>query len=207
MARFSSLVAIALTSSTALAQPVTSPSHAPCAVTIAVAPDDARREIEAWVRAEPRCERQLEVRVVPTEDGLYLSARDAEGRVRERIVPDAQAAAVLVVSWMADDSLGPDLPTPIEVSAPPPPSAAAARAEVDEAPVPQATIAKAPGDSMVVDTLAVPAQLRISPGHARSTVSTFERRSASALPPRVMTVTAARVCRATTTTAARSRRR
>jgi len=132
MARFSSLVAVALTSSTALAQPVTRPEHDPCAVTIVVAPDDARREIEAWVRAEPRCERQLEVRVVPTEDGLYLSARDAEGRVRERIVPDARAAAVLVVSWMADDSLGPELPTPVEQRPASPPSAAAVRAELDD---------------------------------------------------------------------------
>jgi hypothetical protein len=98
---------------TALAQPVTRPEIEPCRVTIAYAPEDVRAEIEAWVRAEPRCERELEVRVVPAEDGLYLQARDGNGRVRERLVPDAQSAAVLVVSWMADDSLGPTHTSPI----------------------------------------------------------------------------------------------
>ena len=90
------------------AQPVTRPTEvASCRVTIAYAPAEVRTEIDAWVRAEPRCERELEVRVIPTDDGLYLQARDSGGRVRERVVPDAQSAAVLVVSWMADDSLGP----------------------------------------------------------------------------------------------------
>ena len=80
---------------TAVAQPVTHPEHEPCLVTIAYAPDDVRAEIETWVKAEPRCDRQLEVRVVPTEAGLYLFARDSEGHVRERVVPDARSAAVL----------------------------------------------------------------------------------------------------------------
>ena len=97
----------ALWGGTALAQPVLHPETEACHVSIAYAPEDVRAEIEAWVRAEPRCERELEVRVIPTDDGLYLQARDASGRVRERVVPDAQSAAVLVVSWMADDSLGP----------------------------------------------------------------------------------------------------
>src|SRR4051812_3641665 len=104
------LVAVAALCARAVAQPVTQPEREPCKVTIALAPTDVREEIEAWVRAEPRCERELEVRVVPTDDGLYLTARDPGGHVRERIVPDAQSAAVLVVSWMADDSLGPTLP-------------------------------------------------------------------------------------------------
>src|SRR5688572_26737906 len=101
------LVAVA---GTAAAQPVTRPEHDPCNVTIAVAPAEVRAEIEAWVRAEPRCERELEVRVLPADEGLYLQARSRDGRVRERVVPDAQSAAVLVVSWMADDSLGPTYP-------------------------------------------------------------------------------------------------
>ena len=95
---------------TAAAQPVTRPEHDPCNVTIAVAPAEVRAAIEAWVRAEPRCERELEVRVLPSDEGLYLQARSRDGRVRERVVPDAQSAAVLVVSWMADDSLGPTYP-------------------------------------------------------------------------------------------------
>jgi hypothetical protein len=110
----------------AVAQPVTRPGEIePCRVTIAYAPDEVRAEIDAWVRAEPRCERELEVRVVPTDDGLYLQARDARGRVRERVVPDAQSAAVLVVSWMADDSLGPTHAPLLE-----PPSAATIDAEL-----------------------------------------------------------------------------
>lgn len=95
----------------AAAQPVTRPER-DCKVTIALAPADVRAEIEAWVHSEPRCEHELEVRVVPTKAGYYISARDERGRVRERVVPDAQSAAVLVVSWMADDSLGPVFPPP-----------------------------------------------------------------------------------------------
>lgn len=76
---------------------------APCEVSIARAPDDVRVEIESWVAAEPRCATQLEIRVVPTQGGYYLFARDPAGRVRERIVPDAQSAGVLVASWVADD--------------------------------------------------------------------------------------------------------
>lgn len=110
-------VALALvlaTGSTALAQPVTRVDQVPCTVRVELAPAAVRAEIEAWVRAEPRCERELEVRVVPAKDGYYLSARDGAGQVRERIVPDAQSVAVLVVSWMADDSIG---PTPSDVAA------------------------------------------------------------------------------------------
>jgi hypothetical protein len=107
------------------AQPVTHPDPLPCRVSIAYAPDNVRAEIEAWVRAEPRCDKQLEVRVVPTDGGLYLMARDDQGHVRERVVPDAQSAAVLVVSWAADDSIGPTPPLPPAApepvaSAPPP---------------------------------------------------------------------------------------
>jgi hypothetical protein len=107
------VVALALvlaTGSTALAQPVTRVDQVPCTVRVVLAPAEVRAEIEAWVRAEPRCERELEVRVVAAKDGYYLSARDGEGHVRERIVPDVQSVAVLVVSWMADDSIGPTLP-------------------------------------------------------------------------------------------------
>ena len=111
------------TGGTALAQPVMHPEAEVCKVTIALAPDDVRAEIESWVRAEPRCERELVVRVMPTDEGLYLTATDQRGHVRERVVPDAQSAAVLVVSWMADDSIGPT-PTvradvePVPVEAP-----------------------------------------------------------------------------------------
>jgi hypothetical protein len=107
-----SLVGLGLAAHVAAAQPITHTDA--CRVVVVLAPDDVRAEIEAWVRAEPKCTRELEVRVVPTDAGLYLQTRDADGIVRERVVPDAEGAALLVVSWMADDSLA-EVP-PIEAS-------------------------------------------------------------------------------------------
>jgi hypothetical protein len=79
------------------------------------APDDVRRAIEAWVAAEGDCRIALDVRAIPTDGGLYLLARDSNGLLHERLVPDAQSAGVLVASWVANDSIQP-APTP-----PPPP--------------------------------------------------------------------------------------
>lgn len=76
-------------------------AEGPCAVEIARAPDDARGAIARWVAEEPRCGAPLTVRVVPTADGLYVLAQAADGRVFERVVPDAEAAGVLVASWTA----------------------------------------------------------------------------------------------------------
>ena len=113
----------------ATAQPVTRPAQVACRVDIVVAPPAVRAAIEAWVRTEPRCDRDLVVRVVPVTLGYDLTTSDDEGRVRERIVPDAQSAAVLVVSWMADDSIGSwpaeaAPPAPLAPLAPPAPPAA-----------------------------------------------------------------------------------
>lgn len=47
----------------------------------------------------------LEVRVVPTDGGYYLFARDDRGFTRDRLVPDGATAGALVASWMADDSI------------------------------------------------------------------------------------------------------
>ena len=111
-----------LGSATVAAQPVMQPSQ--CDVTISRAPDEVRDAIEAWVHAEPRCATTLDVRVVPTEGGFYLFARDPAGRVRERVVPDAQSAGVLVASWVADDQVQPMPPVPDEPPAPVTPVAA-----------------------------------------------------------------------------------
>ncbi|HEY0252093.1 MAG TPA: hypothetical protein VGC41_11240 [Kofleriaceae bacterium] len=92
-----------LVASTATAQPITSPAQT-CAAHVKEAPDPVRDEIVRWVSAEPRCVRELEVRVTETDRGLLLVATDTDGRVRKRVLPDAQSVAVLVVSWMADDS-------------------------------------------------------------------------------------------------------
>jgi hypothetical protein len=76
----------------------------PCHVEIVASPDEVREQIEAWVGAEPSCTKRLEVTVTACDDGYALYARDDDGRVRERVVPDAETAAVLVVAWMADDA-------------------------------------------------------------------------------------------------------
>lgn len=108
----STLAAVALTTTLAHAQPVTRPSEIPCRARVIDAPEPVRAEIERWVRLEPRCEHELDVRVTRVASGLHLVATDNEGRVRERVIPDAQSAAVLVVSWMADDAID-DTPPPL----------------------------------------------------------------------------------------------
>jgi hypothetical protein len=117
------LVALVVLAAPAAAQPITSPAS--CAVTISRAPDDVREVVEAWVKAEPRCASSLDIRIIPTEGGLYLLAQDEHGGVRERIVPDAQSAGVLIASWVADDTFPPDK-TVVFVPELSPPSAARA---------------------------------------------------------------------------------
>ncbi len=107
------VLAVALAASSAAAQP------RPCAVTFVRAPDDVRAVVEQWVKAEPRCNVGVEVRIIPTEGGLYLHARDDNGRVRERVVPDAQSAGVLVASWVAADAGPPQAAVDVPTSAPP----------------------------------------------------------------------------------------
>ena len=125
-----------LAASSAAAQPGAAPPAAPpnqgtCQVNIARAPENVRGVVESWVQAEPRCTINLEVRIVPTEGGLYLLARDEYGRVRERVVPDAQSAGVLIASWVAADSH--ENHTPFDVRQPPPAAPAVA-------PVPPAAV-------------------------------------------------------------------
>ncbi|HET9989195.1 MAG TPA: hypothetical protein VFQ65_11760, partial [Kofleriaceae bacterium] len=90
-----------------------------CSVNIVRAPDPVRQTIERWL-ANEHCTLALQVRIIPTEGGLYVLATDEHGRVRERIVPDAQSAGVLIASWAADDGLGGAAPPPgIAEGAPP----------------------------------------------------------------------------------------
>lgn len=105
-------LAIVLAASSAGAQPAL--NRDTCAVTFVRVPGEVRTVVEQWVKAEPKCNTQLEIRIVPTTGGLYLLARDPSGRIRERVVPDAQSAGVLVASWVAADSL-----SPYEVRKPP----------------------------------------------------------------------------------------
>ena len=92
------------------------------------APDDVRRVIESWV-VEPACVVPLEVRVMPTPGGLYVTAL-SDGRVLECVVADAEAAGAIVASWAAGDREARPRPAPPS-SAPP-----VATAPVDSAPAP-----------------------------------------------------------------------
>jgi hypothetical protein len=144
--KYALILATVLAASTAAAQPTPAPR---CGVTILRAPDDVRAVIEQWVQAEPNCNVKLEIRVVPTEGGLYLLARDENGRLRERMVPDAQSAGVLVASWVAAEA------TPYDVK---PPAAAPEHVMPPVAPptaapvlAPPATVeAYAPGATPVI---------------------------------------------------------
>ena len=77
----------------------------PCAVTIVRAPDDVRSVVEDMLEDDAPCLVPLEVRIVPSDGGFYVLARDDRGRVHERVVPNATAVAVLVASWAADDGM------------------------------------------------------------------------------------------------------
>ena len=83
----------------------------------------------------------LEVRVIPTDRGLYVLARDDRGRSHERVVPDATSAGVLITSWAADDSVAPLPPPPPVAIAPVPPPVAAAPAPIAALPRRVATAA------------------------------------------------------------------
>jgi hypothetical protein len=119
--RYLTLIAVLFAVNRSAAQPAARPKiteRRPCAVTIVRAPDAVRREIERWIAQEPACRVALDVRVIPTDGGLYLLARDSAGLLHERLVPDAQAAGVLVASWVADDVLEVPSPPPSAVHAP-----------------------------------------------------------------------------------------
>jgi len=98
--RSSLIAAIVAVAAPAVAQPVTSPTA--CSVDLVRAPDEVRNAVERSLAEAGHCSVALEVRIVPTKDGLYIMARDDRGTVRDRVVPDAQTAAALIASW-ADD--------------------------------------------------------------------------------------------------------
>lgn len=89
--------------SIAVAAPVRAGAEA-CAVTVQ-APAEVRAVVDRWVAGEARCGAALEVTIEPAAGGLMLTARDARGGRRVRVVPDAQTAGVLIASWAADDRL------------------------------------------------------------------------------------------------------
>ncbi len=109
--RFATAALVALAVSPAAAETATSVGSA-CEVRFVRAPDDVRHVIEQWLAAEPRCSSTIDLRVIPTESGYYLIAQRPDGRLHERLVPDAQSAGVLVASWVADDWVAPPPPAP-----------------------------------------------------------------------------------------------
>ncbi len=114
----------------ALAQPA---PPAPCAVQVVRAPEEVRQTIEQMLASE-HCTTSLEVRVIPTDRGLDVLANDPSGRSRERVVPNATSAAVLIASWASDDSI---TSTPVRAAVQAsaadvhPPGTVAARASID----------------------------------------------------------------------------
>lgn len=110
---------IALAVSPAAAETATS-TEGTCEVRFVRAPGEVRHVIEAWLAAEPRCSSSIDLRVVPTADGFYLLAQRPDGRIHERLVPDAQSAGVLVASWVADDWVAPPPPPAREPALAPP---------------------------------------------------------------------------------------
>ncbi len=113
-------LALALAAGSAGADPI---SH--CAVTIARAPEAIRGDVEAALARERTCAIPLEVRIIETDGGYYVFARDPRGRVREHVAPDARSIGVLVASWAADDDVAPtaqpaaDVPFRAPAEAPP----------------------------------------------------------------------------------------
>jgi hypothetical protein len=111
---------------------------AECGIRIHRAPDDARVAIAAELARDPAaCREVLDVWIVPSQGGLYVQSRDSYGRVRERVVPDAATAAILLLSWVEIDTVEPLWRSPEPTPAP------EAEAEVvAEAPAPSVS---APG--------------------------------------------------------------
>jgi hypothetical protein len=104
-----SVLIVMLAVAPAVAQPV---AHADtCDVRIVRAPEGVRAAVQHWLDGE-RCSVALEIRIIPTDGGLYVLSRDPLGRVHERVVPDAQAAGLLIASWAADDGIEPPVAHP-----------------------------------------------------------------------------------------------
>ncbi len=85
---------------------------APCSVTIVRAPESERATIEQIIASEV-CATSLQVRIVATETGLYILATDPRGYVRERVVPDATSAGVLISSWAGEAAVQALPPSPL----------------------------------------------------------------------------------------------
>ena len=155
--RISCFLLVATLPAVAVAQPQTKPPT--CDVTIVRAPEDVRPVVQRWIDAEPKCRGSLEVRIIPTDGGYYLIARDDRGRTNERVVPDAQSAGVLIASWAADDgsigsigsggpAVAPPAVAPVPVEAPAP---APAPAIAPSFAPPMLTPVSAPFDRPLVD--------------------------------------------------------
>jgi hypothetical protein len=79
----------------------------PCGVHLLRAPRELAVGIEERIKALAACGRRLDVWIVRAQDGLYVIAKDEQGRVRERVVPDSEVAAALIASWVEIDAATP----------------------------------------------------------------------------------------------------
>jgi hypothetical protein len=79
----------------------------PCGVHLLRAPRELAVGIEARIKALSACGRRLDVWIVRAQDGLYVIAKDEQGRMRERVVPDSEVAAALIASWVEVDAATP----------------------------------------------------------------------------------------------------
>lgn len=95
-----------------------------CGVHLLRAPVELARSIEDRLAGLSACDGRLDVWIVRAVDGLYVMARDELGRVRERVVPDAEVAAALIASWVEID-----LATPLTGAGARPPVVIAAAIE------------------------------------------------------------------------------
>ncbi|HEY4238253.1 MAG TPA: hypothetical protein VGM88_00475 [Kofleriaceae bacterium] len=136
--------------SVAAAQPATEvplpATH--CSVTVAEAPAPVAGTIQEWAQGELHCKTSLVVRVFPVAHGLVIVATDPNGGVRQRVVPDADSAGVLVASWIADDAPPPSSPPAVGALVIP-----ATTLVTRAAPPPQPLVAgRSPGPSFELDT-------------------------------------------------------
>ena len=72
------------------------------------ATDELHAELTERLVADPTaCTGSLDVWLIATDGGIYVQARDRLGRLRERVVSDADVAATLIASWVEVDTAAP----------------------------------------------------------------------------------------------------
>jgi hypothetical protein len=97
------VLAIAVLASTTSASADPEPAWCGVSLTLSQVSDEVREVVASWLRDVPACGSKLEVSIEATAAGYVVTARDAHGRRRLRLVPDADTLGALIASWSADD--------------------------------------------------------------------------------------------------------